>query len=275
MRKFTALAVFLAGCAGAPPAPTPAQKSELAPTGTLRVAVFTGNPVLGTVDPSTGDVRGTTATIGRALAQAAGVPAKIIGYGAIAKMVDDAKTGAWDVAVVAFDPARRGALDFAPPHIVIDLTYLVAPGSTIRSVPDADRPGVRIAAAKGAATTLFLQRTLRSAQVLQADNEPAAFKLLKEGKAEVYAQNRTMLLGVADGLPGSRVLGDRFSAAEMCLVLPKGRPAALAYVSDFVESSKKSGAVQRAIDDARLRGVRVAPAVAADAGAPITPGGGY
>jgi polar amino acid transport system substrate-binding protein len=213
--------------------------------------------------------------MGRALAQAAGVPAKIIGYGAIAKMVDDAKTGAWDVAVVAFDPARRGALDFAPPHIVIDLTYLVAPGSTIRSVPDADRPGVRIAAAKGAATTLFLQRTLRSAQVLQADNEPAAFKLLKEGKAEVYAQNRTMLLGVADGLPGSRVLGDRFSAAEMCLVLPKGRPAALAYVSDFVESSKKSGAVQRAIDDARLRGVRVAPAVSADAGAPITPGGGY
>jgi polar amino acid transport system substrate-binding protein len=61
----------------------------------------------------------------------------------------------------------------------------------------------------------------------------------------------------------------------MCLVLPKGRPAALAYVSDFVESSKKSGAVQRAIDDARLRSVRVAPAVAADAGTPITPGGGY
>jgi len=266
------LAVAIAGCASAPPAPTPAQKSELAPTGTLRVAVFTGNPVLGTADKASGEVSGTTATLGRALAQAAGVPARIIGYSAIAKMVEDAKTGEWDVAVVAFDPARRNVVDFAPPHIVVDLTYLVAPGSAIRSVPEADKPGVSIAAAKGAATTLFLQRTLKDAQVVQADNEPAAFGLIKDGKAQVYAQNRTMLLGLADGLPGSRVLEDRFSAAEMCLVVPKGRGAALAYVSEFVEQSKQSGTVQRAIDQAKLRGVSVAPSGAKEN---LTPGRGY
>src|SRR5258705_11921908 len=98
---FAALAVLLAGCASAPPAPTPAQKSELAPTGTLRVAVFTGNPVLGTADKASGEGSGTTAAMGRELAKAAGVPAKIIGYSAIPKMVEDAKTGEWDVAVVA------------------------------------------------------------------------------------------------------------------------------------------------------------------------------
>jgi polar amino acid transport system substrate-binding protein len=269
---FTALTVLLAGCAGAPPAPTPAAKAELAPTGTLRVAVFTGNPVLGTLDKASGEVSGTTATLGRALAKAAGVPAKIVGYSAIAKMVDDARTGEWDVAVVAFDPARRNVVEFAPPHIVVDLTYLVAPGSTIRSVPEADKPGVSIAAAKGAATTLFLQRTLKAAQVVQADNEPAAFGLIKDGKAQAYAQNRYMLLGLADGLPGARVLEDRFSAAEMCIVVPKGRTAALAYVSEFVEQSKRSGTVQRAIDEAKLRGVTVAPAAAKEN---LTPGGGY
>lgn len=280
MRKFTALAVLLAGCASAPSVPTAAQKSELAPTGTLRVAVFTGNPVLGSVDRSSGEVGGTTAALGRSLADAAGVPVQITGYGAIAKMVDDAKTGAWDVAVVAYDPARRGVLEFAPPHIVVDLTYMVAPGSTIRSVPDADRPGVRIAAAKGAATTLFLQRSLKSARVVQADNETAAFALIREGKAEAYAQNRYLLLGLARDLPGARVLDDRFSAAEMCLVLPKGRVNALAFVSDFVERSKRSGTVQRAIDESKLRGVTVAPSVATEAppasnGSLITPGRGY
>jgi len=269
---FAASAVFLAACASTPAPPTPAQKSELAPTGTLRVAVFTGNPVLGTADKASGEVSGTTAAMGRELAKAAGVPAKIIGYSAIAKMVEDAKTGEWDVAVVAFDPARKNVVDFAPPHIVVDLTYLVAPGSTIRSVPEADKPGVSIAAAKGAATTLFLQRTLKSAQVMQADNEPAAFGLIKDGKAQAYAQNRYMLLGLADGLPGARVLEDRFSAAEMCLVVPKGRGAALAYVSEFVEQSKRSGTVQRAIEDAKLRGVSVAPAAAKEN---LTPGGGY
>src|SRR5882672_6170858 len=265
MKRFELLlTIFLAACASAPTPPTPAQKSELAPTGTLRVAVFTGNPVLGSRDKETGEVSGTTAAMGRELAKAAGVPVKITGYGAIAKMVEDAKTGEWDVAVVAFDPSRR---------IVVDLTYLVAPGSAIRSVPEADKPGVSIAAAKGAATTLFLERTLKSAKVVQADNEPAAFGLIKDGRAQVYAQNRYMLLGLADGLPGARVLEDRFSAAEMCLVVPKGREAALAYVSEFVEASKKSGTVQRAIDEAKLRGVSVAPAAAAKEN--LTPGRAY
>jgi len=267
------LPIFLAACASAPTPPTAAQKSELAPTGTLRVAVFTGNPVLGSRDKETGEVSGTTAVMGRELAKAAGVPVKIIGYSAIAKMVEDAKTGEWDVAVVAFDPSRKNVVEFAPPHIVVDLTYLVAPGSTIRSVPDADKPGVSIAAAKGAATTLFLERTLKSAKVVQADNEPAAFGLIKDGRAQVYAQNRYMLLGLADGLPGARVLEDRFSAAEMCLVVPKGRTAALAYVSGFVEASKQSGTVQRAIDEAKLRGVSVAPAAAAKEN--LTPGRAY
>ncbi|HEY6241993.1 MAG TPA: transporter substrate-binding domain-containing protein [Burkholderiales bacterium] len=252
-------ALVMAGCAGTLPAPTPAVKSELAPTGTLRVAVFTGNPVLGTRDKATGEVSGTTATMGRALAESAGVPANIIEYTAIAKLVEDAKTGAWDIAVVAFDPSRRNVVDFAPPHIVVDLTFLVAPGSQIRRVAEADRPGVSIAAARGAATTLFLQREFKQAEVVQAENEPAAFNLIKDGKAQAYAQNRYMLLGLADNLPGARVLDDRFSAAEMSIALPKGRPAALAYVSEFVEQSKKSGTVQRAIEAAKLRGVSVAP----------------
>jgi len=248
----------LAGCAGTLGAPTPAAAAELAPTGVLRVAVFTGNPVIGAKDKATGEVKGTTVTLGRALAARTGVSATIIEYTSVAKMVEDAKTGAWDIAVVAFDPARRGVLDFAPPHITVDLTYLIAPGSAINSVAEADRPGVKISAARGAATTLYLERTLKQAAVTPAENEPAAFNLIKEGKAEAYAQNRYMLLGMAAGLPGARVLADRFSTAAMCIVLPKGRPAALEYVGAFVREARKSGLIARVIEDAGLRGVEVA-----------------
>ena len=267
-----AAATVLAGCAATPPslssspsspsapAPTSIAKFDLAPTGSLRVAVFTGNPVIGSKDAASGELRGTTVLLGKELAASVGVPLKLIEYTAVAKMVEDAKAGAWDVAVVAFDPARRNVLDFAPPHVVVDLTYLVAPGSGIRSVAEVDRPGVSIAAARGAATTLYLERTLKQAKVTPAETESAAFALIKEGKAQAYAQNRFLLLGVASQLPGSRVLEDRFSAAEMCLVLPKGRTAALDYVGTFVEYAKSSGAVARAIEGSGLRGVRVAPA---------------
>jgi polar amino acid transport system substrate-binding protein len=256
-----AAVVLVGGCASAPPLPGVAVKSELAPAGTLRIAVFTGNPVIGIRNPATGEVAGTTATLGRELAQRAGLPATVIEYTAVAKMVEDAMAGAWDIAVVAFDPARRNVLDFAPPHMVVDLTYLVAPGSTIRSVADADQAGVRIAAARGAATALLLERTLKAAKVTTAENEPAVFELLRTGHADALAQNRFLLLGLAERLPGSRVLDDRFAAAEMTIVLPQGRPAALAFVGAFVADAKRTGAVQRAINAAGLRGVSVAPAV--------------
>jgi polar amino acid transport system substrate-binding protein len=235
-----------------------AAKAELAPTGQLRIAVFTGNPVIGSKGKVPGEVAGTTVTLGRELAARAGVPATLIEYTAVGRMVEDARTGAWDIAVVAFDPARRDVVDFAPPHMVVDLTYLVAPGSTIRNVPEADRPGVRIAAARGAATALYLERNLKSAKVVPADNEAASFELLRTGKADALAQNRFLLLGLAERLPGARVLDDRFAAAEMTIILPRGRPAALAYVSAFVEQAKQSGAVLRAIEAAGLRGVTVA-----------------
>ena len=230
------LMATITGCANTPVSPslTPAAKTELAPLGALRVAVFTGNPVIGSKDKATGSLTGTTVELGRALSNQAGVPVTFVEYTAVAKMVEDAKTGAWDIAVVAYDPARLGVLDFAPPHITVDLTYLVAPGSAIRSAGDADQPGVKIAAASGAATALYLERTLKQAVVVPADNEPAAFSLIKDGKAQAYAQNRYMLIGLAEGLPGARVLHDRFAVAEMCIVLPKGRPAALEYVGAFV-----------------------------------------
>lgn len=46
----------------------------------------------------------------------------------------------------------------------------------------------------------------------------------------------------------------------MTIVLPKGRPAALEYVGAFAAEAKRSGAAQRAIDAAGLRGVSIAPA---------------
>ncbi len=232
--------------------------AELAPTGVLRVGVFTGNPVIGTRDQATGAVSGTTVALAEALAGHAGVPVAIREYTAVAKLMEDAASDAWDVAVVAVDPARGNVIDYAPPHIVVDLTYLVAPGASIRSVADADRPGVRIAAARGAATTLFLERTLKDATLVQAENEPDAFAMIREGRAQAYAQNRYLLLGLAQTLAGARVLEDRFAAAELAFALPKGRPEALAYVGEFVEQSKRSGAVERAVGKAGLRGVAVA-----------------
>ena len=264
MKKLiAALSLFLPlGCAQAPQKPSPEARTQLAPTGVLRVAVLTSNPLIGSKDPKTGELGGTTVALGRRLAERAGLPAKMLEYAAIGPLMKDATTGAWDVAVVAIDPERRNVLDFMPAHMAADgfLTVLVPPGSAARSMADIDRPGMRVAAVRAAAPAMILQRTLKHAVVVAAENENAAFDLMKDGKAEGYAQNRFMLRGRAATLPGSRVLDDAFAGLRLSFALPKNRPAAAQFVAAFIEEAKASGAVQSAIDAAGVGGdVKVAP----------------
>jgi len=273
---YCALAV-VAGCAQAPQAPQAAQmkskappaqaspeaKAQLAPTGVLRVAVLTSNPIIGAKEPRSGELSGTTVALGRALAERAGVPVRMIEYTAVNKLVEDASGGAWDVTVVAIDPARRNVLDFAPAHLAADgfLTVLVPPGSAARNMADLDQAGIRVAAVRGAAPAMALERTLKHAKVIQAENENAAFALMRDGKADGYAQNRFMLRARAATLPGSRVIDDAFAGLRLSFALPKARPAASRFVTAFVEEAKGSGVVQKAIDAAGVGGdVKVAPA---------------
>jgi len=261
--------LFATGCAESPtstpartlPSPSTEARAQLAPTGTLRVALLTSNPIIGSKDAS-GGLKGTTADLGNQLAASVGAPARLIEYTAIPKLMEDSGTGAWDVAVVAIDPARRSLVDFSPPHLAADgfLTILVPGNSPARTMADFDRPGMRVAAVKNAAPLMILERTLKHAKVVAADNENAAFKLMKDGQAEGYAQNRFMLRARAQTLPGSRLLDDAFSGLSLAFALPKGRPEAARYVAAWIEEAKASGAVQRAIDAAGLQGeVKVAP----------------
>jgi hypothetical protein len=46
----------------------------------------------------------------------------------------------------------------------------------------------------------------------------------------------------------------------VAVAVPKNRPAALAYVTEFIEAAKASGVVRRALDDAGFEDIPVAPA---------------
>ena len=240
--------------------PSAAAKAELAPTGALRLAVFTGNPLIGSRSESTGEITGTTVALGHALAERAGMPVLLIEYTSLAKLVEAAGGDVWDLAVIGVEQARRDAIDYAPPHLAVDITYLVGPGSHLQSVASADQPGVRIAAARAGVPAIVLLRSLRKATYVQTETDVAALALLKAGKVQALAQDRSLLLEMAQRLPGSRVLDDRLLSAELAFALPRHRPAALAFVSEFVEQAKASGLVQRAVDGAHLLGVNVVPA---------------
>ncbi|HEY7140557.1 MAG TPA: transporter substrate-binding domain-containing protein [Methylomirabilota bacterium] len=238
---------------------TPAVRTDLAPSGTLRAGVNYGNFILATRDPASGDSRGVAIDLTRELGRRLGVPVEIVPYDSVAAMVDAAGTGAWDIAYLGIDPAREDAIGFTAAYLEIEATYLVPPGSPIRALADVDREGVRVAAPARANYELFLSRHLQRAQLVRAPNAEAAFGLLAAGQADVLAGLRQALIGLPARLPGARVLDGRFMAVQQAVGVPRGRDAGLRYLRGVVEEAKASGLVAQAIERTGARGVSVAP----------------
>ena len=141
-------------------------RSELVPSGKLRVGINFGNALLANKKP--GGVEGGIAVdLARELARRLNVPMEIVSYDSAGQMADGAKAGKWDVAFLGADPDRANEIAFTAPYLEIDTTYLVPAGSSLRSLADVDREGVRIAVSEKSAYDLFLTRSLKHATLVR------------------------------------------------------------------------------------------------------------
>ena len=247
---------LLAACAAADGV-RPDVAQDLAPTGRLRAAINLGNPVLAQKD--SGELRGISVDLARELGRRLAVPVELIAYDAAGKVTDAVKTGAWDIAFVAIDPARATQIAFTPPYVVIEGTYLVAADSPLRAIADVDREGVRIAVSSKSAYDLYLTRTLKRAQLVRAPSPPASIELFVKDRLEAAAGVKQPLVELARSNPQLRVIDGRFMLIEQAMGTPIGRPLGARYLREFIEEMKDSGFVARALERSGQRDAAVAP----------------
>ena len=234
--------------------------ADLIRAGELRVGLGLGVLMQAVKNPTTGELHGAALEMARALAARIGVKLVTVEYPRPGAVIDGVRTNAWDLSFLVINPARMAEVDFSHPFLQSDYTYLVAPGSPIRGVADADRTGVRIAVPRGDGSDLYLSRTLKRAELVRTDSHAAAMDLLRTGGADAKASPRFVLVTESPEVPGSRVLDEGFADISFAAVVPKGRAARLAYVNQFVEDAKASSLVKRIIESLGLQGVKVAPA---------------
>jgi polar amino acid transport system substrate-binding protein len=233
--------------------------TDLVQAGKLRAGLGIVAPHWAVKDQKTGELRGVAVDVARALATRIGIELVPVEYPSPPSVLEGLRLGAWDVGFLAIDPSRAAVVDFSPPYLQIDATFLVPEGSSIRNVADADQPGVRIAVTRKSVEEIVLSRSLKRAELRGVDTISAGFDLLRAANAEILAAPRPALLQFSARLPGSRVLEDRFHAAFGAIAVPKGQTGRLAYITEFIEEAKASGLVQRAIEHAGMRGVQTAP----------------
>ncbi len=238
---------------------TPAVRSELAPTGTLRVGLNHGNFLLVTSGSSATDPRGVAPDLARELARRLGMPIEFSKFATAGALGDAVSTGAWDVAFLGAEPQRAAQIAFTAAYLEIPATYLVPAGSTIRAIADVDREGVRIAVAEKSAYELWLSRNIKHAKLVLTKGIDGSFDAFVKDKLEVLSGLRPRLLTDVQKLPGARILDGQFTAVQQAIGTPKARTTGAAFLRTFVEEAKASGFVGEAITRNGSQGVSVAP----------------
>jgi polar amino acid transport system substrate-binding protein len=236
---------------------SPEVRSQLAPSGTLRVGLNMSNFLLTATDAATGKPKGLAADLGHELGRRLGVPVELVPYPNPGALGDAAKSGAWDVGFLGAEPQRAKEIDFTAAYVEIEATYLVPAGSPIKTIAEVDRPGVRIAISDRSAYDLYLTRELKHAQLVRERGD-AIFTRFLSDKLDAMAGLRPGLMKDQAKAPGSRILDGNFTAVQQAAGTPKGRPAGAKYLKEFIEDVKASGLVARTIEKHNVRGLNVA-----------------
>ena len=257
--KIALLGLLLTDCAGLGTAPTTEERRALAPTGKLRVGLQLGNPLNVIRDSASGEMKGVGFDLGKELARRMGVPFEPVQYPSIGALLEGGKSGAWDVAFIGFSPARAEEWNFSALHLEVEFGYLIPGGSSISTMADMNRPGIRVAVQEKSGPDSFFSRTLKNAVMIRASSNPGALEAVKSGKADVMGSIKPVLFELSNQLPGSRVLDGRPGIDPHAMAMPKGRELGVAYARQFIEDAKSEGLVKAAIERAGLRGVIVAP----------------
>jgi polar amino acid transport system substrate-binding protein len=217
--------------------------AELAPHGVLRAAINMGNFLLVTGRTASGDPDGCSPDMARAIAASLGVPVQFVPYARPGELADDAENDKWDIGLIGAEPTRAEKIDFTAAYVKIEATYLVPAGSPIKSIAEVDVKGNRIAVTARSAYDLWLERNIHHATLHRGNNQAATIELFQKEKLEALAGLRPGLLGDVEKMPGSRILDGQFTAVQQAIGTPKKNAAGAAWLKQFVEDAKKSGAV--------------------------------
>jgi polar amino acid transport system substrate-binding protein len=238
---------------------TPEIKAQLAPHGVLRVGVNMSNFLLVTGRSANGDPEGVSPSMGRAIADALGVPVKYVPFPKPGELADEAGKDVWDIGLIGAEPARAEKIAFTAAYAEIEATYLVPAGSPLKSVADVDRPGVRIAVTARAAYDLWLDRNIKQATLVRSTSLDGAFDQFVSEKLEALAGLRPRLLSDVQKLPGAVILPGQFTSVQQAVGTAKANAAGAAWLHAFVEEAKASGLVGRFIEQHKVNGLSVAP----------------
>jgi polar amino acid transport system substrate-binding protein len=234
-------------------------RAELAPTGVLRAGINLSNFLLVTGRSANAEPEGVAPDMAREIASKLGVPVHYVTFKSPGELGDQVGQNVWDIGLIGAEPQRAEKITFSAAYVEIEATYMVPPGSPIKSIAEVDRKGVRLAVSARSAYGLWLENNIKNATLIQVTGLDAAFNKFKDENLDVLAGLRPGLLKDIEKMPGAKILDGKFSAVQQAVGTAKPNKAGAEFLAAFVEEAKKSGLVARLIERHKVKGLSVAP----------------
>lgn len=216
--------------------------TEIAPTGTLRVALNHGNRVLVGRDAD-GRPRGITVQIAEAIGENIGVDVEFVEFDRAVDVSSSASSGQWDVGFLAVDPKRAETISFSRPYVRIEGCYMAGASCSSQSSEDLVESGARVGSVDGAAYSLALARLKGAEHVVHYHDILAMLNALDEGEVSAVAGIRQPMESEAAVRAGARVLLPPFMEIRQAIALPLGRPQASQFVDQFLAEAARDGRI--------------------------------
>lgn len=247
-------ALLLAGAGGSQ---AEAQAADGSP---LRAAYLATNPAHAVTDPATGQARGVVIDLVNELGRRRGVDVRLLGLQSPQNVIDAVRNGEADIGFVAYNSERAGPVEFTDPYVLVQQTFLVPSDSTIRSVGDIDRAGLKLGAGRADSIALYLGRTLQNAELVELTgvSREQVLERLRAREVDAFGANRQRLTDYAQGADDIRLLPDDLYGVEQTIVVPAGDGQALAAMNRFIDDVQSNGFLAAAITRSGVIGISAA-----------------
>ena len=232
---------------------------ELAPGGTLRVCINTGNALLAQQDPHTHELQGISVMLAKRLAHTHNLQLHTVLVGTAKASVAAVANKEADIGFFAIDPERARDVHFTRAYVYIDACYMTRKSSDLRSLQDIDQAGVRIVVGAGSAYDLFLSRHVQHASLIRASSTPEVIPLFADQGYEVAAGLQQALNEAVQAHPEWAVVMPPFMAIPQAMGChPDHSETIKEGLQAFLDDQLKAGHVADSIAQQSLTGVRAA-----------------
>ena len=234
--------------------------TQIAPTGTLRVVINLGNPILARQALPASQPTGVSVDLAQALAKRLGLPLSLIPVSSAAKSVEAVTRGKADIGFFAIDPIRGQDIAFTPAYVVIEGSYLVRTNSPLLSNEEVDQATHSVVVGKGSAYDLFLTRELKNAKLVRVPTSPEVVPFFSSGDYDVAAGVKQQLEADAKRLGDLRLLPGHFMLIKQAMGQPNtSSDGARTALADFISEMKLSGFIRNSLQRHHIEGAVVAP----------------